>query len=413
MAARPELESLRQLLASGARLITLTGPGGVGKTRLALECAALAAADFADGAVFVPLQALTESGQVISEVANAMGVRESGNRPIIEDLSAALANRHILICIDNWEHVLEAAPQLAELLMACPYLQVLATSREALRLQGERQFRVEPFSGPAAHADALQLFLARAAAVRRDFILDEASTPIVAAICALLDGLPLAIELAAALMRLFSPQALLARLQRAPGLSGRSPTMQMLAGGPRDLPARQQTLQAAIAWSYGLLAPDEQRLFRWLAVFAGGCDLEAAEAMCRDEPSSRPILDSLLALVDKNLLRAEQVNGEPRFGMLRTIQEFALELLQASGEAGVVHGRHAAYYVDLFELAVQVLHGPTGSGGGSVWTASMTISGLCWVGHLNTTSSPPHFGWAETCGDSGQSEGTSPKGAVG
>jgi predicted ATPase/DNA-binding CsgD family transcriptional regulator len=364
-----ELESLRQLLASGARLITLTGPGGVGKTRLALECAALTAAGFADGAVFVSLQALTESGQVISEVANAMRVRESGNRSIIEDLSAALANRHILICVDNWEHVLEAAPQLAELLMACRRVFVLATSREALRVQGEHEFPVHPLDLPhsghaplaaIAQTDAVRLFAARGQAVRPEFKLDEANAHVIGEICELLDGLPLAIELAAALMRLFSPHALLTRLKSGSDLAARSPTMRLLAGGPRDLPVRQQTLRAAVGWSYNLLGPDEQRLFRRLAIFAGGCDLEAAEAICRDESSPRPILDSLIALADKNLLRAEQVNGEPRFGMLRTIQEFALELLQASGEAGVVHGRHAAYYVDLFERAVQVLHGPDG-----------------------------------------------------
>ena len=362
-----ELDGLRRLLDKGARLITLTGPGGVGKTRLALEFAARAAPDFAHGAFFVPLQALTGPDQVLPELATALDVRESGQRPLSEELAAALADKHALVCVDNWEHVLAAAPQVADLLARCPRLVMLATSREALRVRGEHEFPLPPFHLPAsdstsveaiAQADAVQLFVSRAQAVRPDFKLDEANAGVVGEICALLDGLPLAIELAAALMRLFAPQALLARLKSSPGLAARSPTMQLLAGGPRDLPVRQQTLRGAIEWSYNLLEPVEQRLFRWLAFFAGGCDLEAAEAVCGDEAAPRPLLDSLLALVDKNLLRAEQVNGEPRFGMLRTIQEYALEHLQRSGESSEVYRRHALHYLEMVERAGPELKGP-------------------------------------------------------
>lgn len=362
-----EMAGLRRLLDTGARLITLTGPGGVGKTRLALEVTSQVAADFAHGVVFLSLQALTHPEQVLPELATALGVRESGNRPLSEALAEALADKHALICIDNWEHVLEAAPQLAELLSLCRRLHVLATSREALRLRGEQVFPLQPLGlppsgehaplAPIREAEAFQLFIARAQAVRPGFQADDAVARAIAEICAWLDGLPLAIELAAALTRLFAPQTLLARLKNSPSLAGRSPTMQLVTGGPRDLPDRQQTLRGAIEWSYALLDRHEQRLFRWLAVFAGGCDLEAAEAVCGDEAAPRPILDSLLALVDKSLLRAEQVNGEPRFEMLRTIQEYALELLRRSGESSEVHWRHALHYLEMVERAGPELKG--------------------------------------------------------
>lgn len=363
-----ELHGLRRLLDSGARLITLTGPGGVGKTRLAQELAARIAADFTHGAFFVSLQALTDPEQVLPELATALDVRESVQRPLGEELAAALGDKHALLCVDNWEHVLAAAPQVAELLARCPRLVMVATSREALRVRGEHEFPVPPFHLPASdatsvaaivQADAVQLFVARAQAARPGFQLDEANAGVIGEICVLLDGLPLAIELAAALIRLFSPQALLQRLKSSPDLAGRSPTLQLVVGGPRDLPVRQQTLRGAIAWSYDLLDPAEQRLFRWLAVFAGGCDLEAAEAVCDDGVAgSQPLLDSLLALVDKNLLRAEQVNGEPRFEMLRTIQEYALELLQFSGERLEAQRRHALCYLEMVERAVPELNGP-------------------------------------------------------
>lgn len=351
-----EIKSLCRMLDSGARLITLTGPGGIGKTRLAIETIKQAAADFADGVFFAPLDSLAEAGQVLSKVANVLAVNESGKVPIIEDLSAALGEKHALLCIDNWEHVLEAAPQLAELLATCPGLHVLATSREALRLRGEQEFPVNPLDLPTpgenTQSPALQLFADRARAANPVFELDEENAPVAAAICSLLDGLPLAIELAAALLRLFSPQALLARLKR-------SPAMQLLGGGARDLPARQQTLRVAIEWSYNLLDADEQRVFRSMSVFSGGCDLDAAEAVCRAEgASSHPVLDLLIALADKNLLRAAQTNGEPRFSMLRTIQEYAREQLESCGELPEARHRHGAHYLGLVERAEKELFGP-------------------------------------------------------
>lgn len=365
---RAEIEGLRHLLTSGARLVTLTGPGGVGKTRLALEATAQSANAFADGVFFVPLQALTEEGLVLAEIASVLRVRESGTRPLIDDLCAALADKQALLCIDNWEHVLGAAPQLASLLMVCRRLHVVATSREALRLQGEHEYPVSPLGVPIqgqphpvdiVQPEAVQLFIDRAKAVKSGFEVDNRRTAAIGEICTVLDGLPLAIELAAALMRLFSPEALLTRLKSSPGLAGRSPSMQLLAGGPRDLAARQQTLRATIEWSYNLLDFGEQRLFRRLAIFAGGCDLEAVEAVCTDvDPESRPILDLLIALVDKNLLRAREVDGEPRFELLRTIQEYAAEQLLGCGELHNAQRRHADYYLGLAEQARQEFVGP-------------------------------------------------------
>ena len=243
----------------------------------------------------MPLQALTEPKQVLGEVASLLQVRESGTRPLIEDLCDALADKHALICIDNWEHVLDAAPQLADLLAACRRLHVIATSREALRLQGEHEYRgartqrpcPRRTASPRRYPSSGRSSRSRAKAVKPDFEVNESNALIIGEICTLLDGLPLAIELVAALLRLFSPQALLARLKSVPDLAGRSPAMQLVVGGPRDLPVRQQTLRAAIEWSYNLLDSEEQRLFRWLAVFAGGCDLEAAQAVCSDPGADR------------------------------------------------------------------------------------------------------------------------------
>jgi predicted ATPase/DNA-binding CsgD family transcriptional regulator len=358
---QPEIDSLRAMLGSGKRLITLTGPGGIGKTRLAMETMLHAARDFADNVFFVPLDALSQSEQVYSKMANILGVSESGNRAVVEDLSAALAEKQTLVCMDNWEHVLDAAPQLANLLSNCPHLHVLATSREALRLSGEQVFPVHPLYLPEAGSDqqspAIQLFVERARAVSPDFQLDESNRAVITEICSLLDGLPLAIELSAALLRMFSPQALLSRFRASPGLEGR-PAIRLLSGGPRDLPIRQQTLRATIAWSYNLLTPSEQRLFRWLAVFSGGADLEAIEAMFQKQNiDSESPFEILLSLEDKNLLRVVKGDGEPRFRMLRTIQEYAWEQLEASGELPFVRQKHADYYLNLVQRAAQELGG--------------------------------------------------------
>jgi non-specific serine/threonine protein kinase len=358
-----EIDSLRALLNSGVRLITLTGPGGIGKTRLALETLKQTAIDFEDNVFFIPLDALAEAGQVFSKIANILEVGESGNRPVVDDLSVALAEKHSLLCVDNWEHVLDAAPLLTNLLANCPHLYILATSREALRISGEQVFPIHPLGltdgEQALKSSAVQLFADRARSTNPDFQLNEINTPVIVSICAVLDGLPLAIELAAALLRMFSPQALLSRLSASPGLESHSAAIHLLSGGPRDLPVRQKTLYATIEWSYNLLTIHEQLLFRWLAVFSGGCDLAAVQFVCGDEKiDSLPISDILLSLEDKNLLFVVQTNDEPRFFLLRTIQEYALEQLDVSGELSLANQRYAAYYLDLVKRAAPGLIGP-------------------------------------------------------
>ena len=374
--------------AEGTRLLTLTGPGGVGKTRLALAIAAAVADEFADGVAWVDVSALRDGELVPAAVASALGLRDDG-RPLLEALQAALAGQRLLLILDNMEQVLTAAPLIAQLLSAAPDLTVLATSRTRLRLRGEREQPVEPLAVPAAVAAgapleglagvaAVRLFVERAQAVASGFTLTAENAGAVAAICRRLDGLPLAIELAAARVKLLSPAALLTRLERR---------LPLLTSGARDLPARQQTMRDAIAWSYELLAPAEQALFRRLAVFAGGFTLDAAEAVSRggeaassqasapapitqlppEPPStgggslpSSPSngLDLVSALVDQSLLRAgEGPSGEPRFTMLETIRELGLEQLAASGEAEMIRQAHAAYCMDVVEWAERELIG--------------------------------------------------------
>ncbi|HEV2745575.1 MAG TPA: helix-turn-helix domain-containing protein, partial [Rubrobacter sp.] len=336
------------------RLLTLTGPGGVGKTRLAVEVAGLARESFADGVVFVPLAPLRDPALVPSAVAEALGVREAADRTLLETLEHHLRDRQTLVLLDNFEHLLAAAPVVAELMGACRRLTALATSRAPLRLAGEHQFPVSPLplpeagapptsaSGPARSA-AVELFCQRARAVAPSFELTAANAEAVAQICRRLDGLPLAIELAAARVKLFSPRALLDRLQRG---------LQLLGRGARDLPERQQTLRGTVAWSYDLLDAEEQALFRRLAVFAGGCSLEAAEVVCSpgaDAPEDGDVLQGLASLVDNSMVSPSEAsargeNGEPRFTMLETIREYADERLESSGEAEEMHRAHALYY---------------------------------------------------------------------
>ena len=264
------------------RLLTITGPGGVGKTRLLLAVARDLLNDFTAGVYFVPLAAINDPDYVLSAIAQVLNLREVGTRSLLEELKSALREQSLLLLLDNFEHVLAAAPQLADLLAACPNLHLLVTSRAPLRLQGEREFAVSPLALPdlnhlparddLAHYAACTLFIQRAQAIKPDFQLTEANARTIAEICIHLDGLPLAIELAAARMRLYSPQALLARL---------SHRLEVLTGGARNVPARQQTLRATIAWSYQLLAPAEQQLFRFLSIFAGGCQLSAVEAITK------------------------------------------------------------------------------------------------------------------------------------
>jgi predicted ATPase len=356
-----ELADVRNLFEGGARLVTLTGPGGTGKTRLGLQVAADLLDGFEHGAFLVELAPISDPTLVPSTIAQALGVRDVGSRPIVDALSEHLRGQSLLLLLDNFEQILPAAPVMADLLAACPGLAVLATSREPLRLRGEHEYAVMPLALPDAHrattaevasrSPAVALFSQRARAIRADFALTDDNAPAVAEICARLDGLPLAIELAAARIKLLPPPALLNRLERR---------LQVLTGGARDAPARQRTLRDTMTWSHNLLDAAEQRLFRRLAVFVGGCTLEAAEAVClADEggPDSEA-LAALAALVDKSLLRqVEGLDGEPRFTMLETIREYGLEQLVASGEAEAMHRRHVAFFLARAERAEPQLHG--------------------------------------------------------
>ncbi len=341
-----ELAELASLLKT-ARLVTLTGPGGTGKTRLALHVAAGLLDGFSDGVFFVDLASLQDPALVPAAVAQALGVQGLPEVSARESVLRFLRDKQVLLVLDNYEHLLAAAEFAAALLQAAPAVRLLVTSRAPLRVTGEREYAVAPLLAPQervhsaaelAQNPAVQLFVQRAQAVRADFALSDANASTVAATCARLDGLPLALELAAARMRALPVAALLARLeQRLP----------ILTGGARDVPARQQTLRDAIAWSYALLEPAEQRLFRRVGVFAGGCTLALAEAVCTaDGDLGLDVLDGVGSLVEKSLLReVDGQAGEPRYRMLETIREFALGELEAHGEAEAVR-RH---------LAVQVL----------------------------------------------------------
>jgi predicted ATPase/DNA-binding CsgD family transcriptional regulator len=335
------------VLDEAVPLLTLTGPGGVGKTRLALAIAQDVAPHFADGAVFVDLAPLAGAKLVPATVVAALGVTPGADRSLADALVAALRPRQLLLILDNCEHVLTATAELvAALLAACPALQVLATSRAPLHIRGEHALPVEPLPLPAPEARAslkglgenaaVALFVERARAARPSFALTDANALAVAETCRHLDGLPLAIELAAARLRILSVEALLAQM---------SDRLRLLRGGPRDLPARQQTLHDTIAWSYGLLSDDDQRLYRRLAVFAGGWTLEAAAAVC-ELPQGETLL-GLERLSEQSLVRVLERTGELRFTMLETIRAFGLERLTASDDASEARDRHAAYFQEL------------------------------------------------------------------
>jgi predicted ATPase/DNA-binding XRE family transcriptional regulator len=321
------------------RLLTLIGPSGVGKTRLGLQVAEDVLDRFDDGVWFVGLAAVRDPALVAATITQTLGLRETSGQAPRDLLKTALRAQQSLLLLDNFEQVAEAAPIVAELLSACPRLKVLVTSRAALRIRGEYELSIEPLE----QAAALTLFLQRAQAVQPDLDLAPETMQAAAAICQRLDRLPLSIELAAARVKVLPPPALLKRL------NSRLP---LLTGGPLDVPERQRTMRDAVAWSYELLRPEEQRVFRRLALFAEGCTLEAAEAICAevDEAIDGVILEALTALVDQSLLRVETAEaGMPRFTMLEVIREYASERLRERGEAETLGRRHAEYYARLAE----------------------------------------------------------------
>jgi predicted ATPase/DNA-binding CsgD family transcriptional regulator len=344
-----ELAEVKELLKK-ARLVTLTGPGGTGKTRLSLRVAAAVAGHYAHGVTFIGLASTVDPTQVPGTIAHELGLTEQPGQPLPATLGRYFEAKNALLVLDNYEHVLAAAPLVSDLLAAAPRLTVLATSREVLRLSGEYEYSVPPLVVPdpdqaAPLADlpqyeSVELFLQRAQAAKRDFTLTAENASAVARICARLDGLPLAIELAAARLRLFSPEQLLARLDSR---------LAVLKGGPRDLPHRQRTLRDTIDWSYQLLDEDEKRLFWRLGVFVGGRTIAAIEAICGPGLTIDP-LDGLESLLHKSLIYQEEgLGGEPRFIMLETIHEFARERLVENGEEQEIKDRHLAYFLGWVE----------------------------------------------------------------
>jgi predicted ATPase/DNA-binding CsgD family transcriptional regulator len=349
------------LRQSEVRLLTLTGTGGVGKTRLGLQVATELLGDFADGVCFVSLAPLSDPELVLPTITHALGLREGGDQAFIERLSAFLQEKCQLLLLDNFEQVIGAAAALMELLERCPALKILVTSREVLRVRGEQEFHVLPLAlpnlsylpEPAALSQyaAVAFFLQRVRSVKPDFQITTTNARTIAAICTHLDGIPLALELAATHLKILSPTALLARLEHR---------LQVLTQGHRDVHTRQQTLRNTLQWSYDLLDAEEQRLFRRLAVFAGGCTLEAAEVVCKAaDDEMMNVFDGVVSLLDKSLVQQQsaQKDGEPRLVMLETIREYGLECLTTSGELEVTRQSHALYYLTLAEEAAPNLFG--------------------------------------------------------
>jgi predicted ATPase len=355
------------LLRQDVRLVTVTGPGGIGKTRLAVEVASGLIERFPGGIHFVSLSSLSDPGLIASVIVQTLGIREAGSQSPLEILKENLQDSlraPMLLLLDNFEHLVQAAPTVAELLVMGPNLKILVTSRSALHVYGEREFPVPPLALPDPRSmppvevlsqyPAVALFVQRAVAAKPDFELNRENAPAVTEICTRLDGLPLAIELAAARVKVLSPSSMLTRL---------ASRLQLLTGGARDLPQRQQTLRAAMDWSHALLSAAEQKLFRRLSVFVGGCNLEGVEAVCDTKSDlDLDLLDGMASMVDKSLAQqAEQASGESRFVMLETIREYALEKLEASGEEALTKRAHAAYCLVLAEEEPTEQSGPEGA----------------------------------------------------
>ena len=352
-----EIAAVKQLLLT-SRLLTLRGPPGTGKTRLAVQVASNLLDQYQDGVFFIDLAPISDPQLVLSTIAQELDLKEAQSQPLIDTLIHHLHDKQMLVILDNFEQVIEAASLVSDLLTTCPGLKILVTSREPLRVYGEQEYPVPPLAVPdSSHPKSLQelsqyeaveLFTQRARGVQPEFTLSKGNVSSVSEICARLDGLPLAIELAAARSKLLSPENMCAHLESR---------LRTLTGGARDLPARMQTLRAAIDWSYDLLDEDEQRLINRLSIFQGGRTIEAVEAIC-DSDLSLPVLDGLESLLNKNLLYSERgKTAETRFSMLETIHEYAREKLAQSGEADDLRTRHAEYFVALAECAEAEFNG--------------------------------------------------------
>ena len=360
MGREREVADARRLLKS-TRLLTLTGPGGTGKTRLSLRIADEVREEYPGGSFFVELAPIADPALIPTTIAQALRLREEPNRPVLDSVKERLGEAPVLLILDNFEQLVAGAAVVAELLQAAPALTVLTSSREALRLRGEQEYAVPPLGVPdvghlpsiaaLSQYDAVALFIQRARSVRPEFEVTNSNAPAVAAICARLDGLPLAIELAAARIKVFPPDAILTRLEKR---------LSLLTGGARDVPARQQTLRGAIDWSYDLLDEPERVLFRRLGIFSGGWSFETAQAIC--DPNANlalDLVDGVASFVDKSLVRREDLgDGAPRFRMLETIREYARERLTEFEDAGPMARAHGAYFADLVRRAEpQLLRG--------------------------------------------------------
>ncbi|WP_345764601.1 DUF4062 domain-containing protein [Diaminobutyricibacter sp. McL0608] len=341
-----DIAEIGRMLDAGARLVTLTGPGGIGKSRLAIAAGSTVAHAFEDGVAFVDLSAVPDPERVLHAIAQAIGVRDTGDAPIMDNLITALHDRHILLVVDNFEQVLDAAPMLTSLLASAPGVAMIVTSRVLLRVSAEHSYEV----GPLAEESSMNLFVERARAVKPDFELTQDNAMAISGVCAAVDGMPLAIELAAARVRVLSPTELLERLDRQ---------LNVLVSGSRDLPERQQTLRRTIEWSTQLLDDAQRHLLDRLGVFEGGFSLEAAEAVGDDGATDAvsDVLTDLTALVDSSLVSQTVSADRPRFGMQAIVREYARERLAGSGELAAVRDAHARFFLDLGDRVEDELKG--------------------------------------------------------